>query len=98
MTSAVRTRPLLPASYYKPSTLGTASFLLYALCLFAVPAVLLYMVANSTYGIAVKIALMVPLTIVGAFGLNLMGFVGHEGMHLSLTRTKYASAITGLFY
>ena len=47
MTGPARVRPVLPASFYKPSLLGTAALLTHALCLFAIPATLLFWVAGS---------------------------------------------------
>lgn len=40
---------------------------------------------------------MIPLTAIAGYGLNMMGFVGHEGMHGSLLTNRTASAVLGLF-
>jgi fatty acid desaturase len=54
-------------------------------------------VATGELVFAAKIAVMLPLTILAGYGLNMLGFVGHEGMHGSLFRNRTASAVVGLF-
>lgn len=90
-------RPSIPAEFYRPSLLGTTVFIVYALALFLIPAALCRIVATSFDFLPLKIALMLPLIIIAAYGLQLMGFVGHEGFHLSLHRNKLVSALLGLF-
>ena len=91
-------RPSIPSSMYRPSLGGTFAFLGYAVLLFVIPATLLRLIVTVVDSLLLRIVLMAPLILLAGFGLNLMGFVGHEGMHLSLFRNKYASAITGLFF
>jgi fatty acid desaturase len=97
MNNATRQRPDLPRELYEPSLCWTALLLVYAVCLYVIPASLLYVVATDVRSFPLKIVLMIPLTIVAAYGLNLLGFVGHEGMHGSLTRGRYTSAVIGIF-
>lgn len=91
-------RPPLPASWYRPSGAWTLAFLVYAVCLFVVPACTNRWIAAHVEAPWLRVALMIPVTIVAGYGLQLMGFVGHEGMHLSLHRNKLVSAILGLFF
>jgi len=98
MNNSIRQRPALPRALYKPSLIWTTALLIYAPGLYAVPALLLYVVATEVDNLALQLAFMFPLTIVAAYGLNLLGFIGHEGMHLSLTKNRYLSALIGLFY
>lgn len=91
-------RPSIPAEFYRPSLLGTTAFLVYAVSLYVVPAWLCRMVATSFHSLPLQIVLIIPLTIIAAYGLQLMGFVGHEGFHLSLHRNKLVSALLGLFF
>ena len=98
MNNSIRQRPALPRSLYQPSLIWTTALLIYAPGLYIVPALLLYVVATEVDNLALQLALMFPLTILAAYGLNLLGFVGHEGMHLSLTKNRYLSALIGLFY
>lgn len=91
-------RVRLPAEWYRPSQIGMAAFLFYALFLYTVPASLSRLVVGSPAPAWLKVLAAVPLTVVAAYGLQLMGFVGHEGLHLSLHRNKWVSAIVGLFF
>jgi fatty acid desaturase len=70
----------------------------YAVCLFMLPAWANYKVATGDWLLISKIVVMIPLTILAAYGLNMMGFIGHEGTHGSLLRNKKWSAITGIFF
>lgn len=94
---AVR-RPTIPAEFYRSSVLGTTTFIIYAVSLYVVPASLCYMVAKSFDSVPLQIVLIIPLTIIAGYGLQLMGFVGHEGFHLSLHRNKLVSVLLGLFF
>jgi fatty acid desaturase len=91
-------RVRLPAEWYRPSSAWTVAFLAYAFCLFAVPAALSRLVVAHVGPWWLAALCMVPLTVVAGYGLQLMGFVGHEGLHLSLHRGKRVSAVLGLLY
>ena len=90
-------RPSIPVEFYDPSSIGTISFIVYALTLFILPATLCRIVATEIEFIPLRFGLIIPLTIISGYGLQLMGFVGHEGFHLSLHRNKLVSALLGLF-
>ena len=98
MNHSIRQRPALPRALYEPSLYWSAAFLIYAVFLYVIPAWLLYIVATDVESIPLRVLLMIPLTVVAAYGLNLLGFVGHEGMHGSLTKNRYTSAVIGIFY
>lgn len=91
-------RPSIPAEWYKPSTLETIGFIIYCLIWYAVPAWLSYVVATSANPLGIKILLIIPLSIMTGYGIQMMGFIGHEGFHLSLHSNKLVSALTGLFF
>jgi beta-carotene hydroxylase len=91
-------RPFLDRSLYRPSHVWAAAYLLYAATLFAVPAWASYHVAISDWPLVVRIPTGLLLTILAAYGINMMGFVGHEGMHASLLRNRKASALVGIFW
>jgi beta-carotene hydroxylase len=96
--NARRSRPGLPHKLYVPAWYGTLSLLAYAACLAGIPMYLLFLVLDSGGSLPLRGLIAIPLILVAAFGLNLMGFVGHEGMHLSLCRNKYISALIALLY
>ncbi|WP_052672557.1 fatty acid desaturase family protein [Aliterella atlantica] len=90
-------RPTIPAEFYRPSLLGTTVLIAYAFCLYIVPAYLSYLIAKSFNFLLLQIVLIIPLTIIAGYGLQLLGFIGHEGFHLSLHRNKLVSVVLGLF-
>jgi beta-carotene hydroxylase len=96
-TQTVR-RPLLPSEWYQPSPMGTLGFIIYAVALCTVPGVLCRVVATSFDSLPLRIVIMLPLTVLTAYGFQLLGFVGHEGLHVSLHRNKIVSVLLGLFF
>ena len=90
-------RPAIPAEWYQPSILETIGFLLYVVSWYVLPAWLCYVVATSLLSLPLKILLIVPLTIMAGYGIQMMGFIGHEGFHLSLHSNKLVSVVLGLF-
>lgn len=91
-------RPRIPKELYQPSLPWTLAFLVYAPLLFVVPAYLAYALASSTVPLPLRAAGVIPLTILAGFGIQLMGFAGHEGLHFSLFRRKLVSAAVGVAY
>lgn len=91
-------RPSIPVEWYKPSIMGSIAFISYALILCFVSGLLSRLVATSSLPMLIKLLLMMPLTISAAYGFQLLGLVGHEGLHLSLHRNKMLSTLTGIFF
>lgn len=98
MEFTAQDRPALSRDLYRPSHLWAAAYLLYAVCLYGIPAYSSYRVAIGDLALIYKILLIAPLTLLAAYGLNMMGFIGHEGTHGSLVRNRKLSAIIGIFY
>ncbi|NEU78543.1 fatty acid desaturase [Nostoc sp. UIC 10630] len=96
-TQTIR-RPAIPADWYKPTISGTTGFILYGLIWYLVPAWLCYVVVTSIDFLPLKIALIIPLTIMTGYGIQMMGFIGHDGFHLALHPNKFVSALIGLFF
>lgn len=90
-------RPRIDPAFYRPSHPMAVLYFVYALALFTLPGYASYSVAVGAWPLVLKIVVMVPLTILSGYGLNMLGFVGHEGMHGNLFRNRTASAIFGLF-
>ena len=91
-------RPALPTAFYEPSRLAAAAFLVYAPLLYAVPALTARWVWTWHASLPLRWACIAPLTVLAAYGINIMVVVGHEGTHLSLFRNKFVSCIIGFFY
>lgn len=90
-------RPVIPAEFYRRSLWGTAGFILYAWGMFFIPAALIYYTILNVTPLALQIAIIVPLSIIGGFGAYITGWLGHDGTHLSLHKNKYVSALLGSF-
>jgi fatty acid desaturase len=91
-------RPPLSPELYRPSLIGTASYLVFAVILFLGPAYANYRIAICGLRFLAKGLAMIPLTYLAAYGINMMGFVGHEGTHLSLVPNRKLSLYIGLVY
>ncbi len=91
-------RPKLPADWYQPSPWWTAALLLYAPLLVIVPGLLAREALLELGPWPLAAIAILPCTIIGGYGFQLMGFIGHEGLHLSLFKNKFWSAGVGLFY
>jgi fatty acid desaturase len=91
-------RPRIPAAWYRPSRWWTAALLVYAPLLVLVPAIAARLLVAAVHPWPLAAIAILPFVVLGGYGFQLMGFVGHEGMHLSLMRNRFASACVGLFY
>jgi beta-carotene hydroxylase len=91
-------RPRLPAEIYRPSPLGAFVFVAYSVTLFVMPAALCRLVAGLDLPLLFRALWLLPLLFLAQQGLHLLGWVGHEGMHLSLSHNRYVSAILGIFF
>lgn len=98
MELTMRNRPAMDRSFYQPSHLWALLYITYGCCLFFVSAWANYTIAVGDWPLWAKISAMVPLTILAAYGLNMLGFLGHEGTHGSLLKNRKASAIAGIFF
>jgi len=98
MSYSANDRPALPRDLYRPSHRWAIAYLLYSLCLFAVPSYLSYMALRAQWPWIFKFVAISALVVPAAYGINMMGFVGHEGTHGSLFRHRRASALIGIFW
>jgi len=96
--SAVLARPPLPRELYQPSAWGAAAFIGYAVGMFVIPAYLIRQAASLDAPLAARGLVILPLLVLAQQGIHLLGWVGHEGFHLSLHRNKYVSAFLGIFF
>lgn len=88
--------PRIPRALYRRSGVRAALGILYGLGLWVVPLAGLNLLWQSSFELAVRLALSVPLVIVSAQGLVLLGFLAHDGTHLNLHASKRWSAVIGI--
>jgi fatty acid desaturase len=70
----------------------------YAAGMFAGGGLLASWVASADAPLAVRIVGVALLVLVAAHGGHMLGFIGHEGVHLMLARNKYVSILVGAFF
>jgi beta-carotene hydroxylase len=88
--------PPLARAMYRPATLGGIAYLLYAVALYALPAWAAVHLASSALPWPVRGLGLVACWLLAQQGLHLLGWVGHEGFHLTLHRNKYVSGVLGV--
>jgi beta-carotene hydroxylase len=88
--------PPLPRALYQPDGLRGAAFVLYSVALYVFPAGLAVQLAASALPWSLRVPGLLGLWLLSQQGLHLLGWVGHEGFHLSLHRNKYLSAVVGV--
>jgi beta-carotene hydroxylase len=90
-------RPPLPSELYRPNGLLTGAFLLTAVGAFLGFGLLASHVAGLNAPLWIRALLVPPLLLGAQQGAHLLGWIGHEGIHLSLFRNRYASVVVGCF-
>jgi beta-carotene hydroxylase len=98
MTQEILRKPAIPREFYRPSRLGTAAFLAFAVAMYALPASLSVWLVRSDLPLALQIGGVLGLSIFTQQGIHLLAFVGHEGMHFSLARSKWVNAGFATFF
>jgi beta-carotene hydroxylase len=88
----------IPSEFYRPSIIGSISFIVYTLALYTVPAFLARALLLTPLPLPLAALLMLPLIWLAAQGMLLFAWLGHEGFHLLLHRNKFVSALTGVFF
>ena len=88
----------LPGNYYKPQAMLSTLLILYAFSLAILPGLLTRHILHLNLSLPFTILAIIPLSLLSAQGMLLLGWIGHEGSaHLSLYRNKWVSMLTGLF-
>ncbi len=94
--SAKRSKPKLAKDLITPSYIWGLSYLIYALSLYLGLGAASFIVATSALPFMIKIPVILTLTVLAGFGLNMLAQAGHEGMHGSMMPNKILSAILGI--
>ncbi|HEV7735740.1 MAG TPA: fatty acid desaturase [Candidatus Binatia bacterium] len=90
-------RPSLPRHLYEPSTPHVIALVLHAAGLFVGCGLLASHVAGMDAPLVLRIVGVAMLVLGAAHGAHMLGFLGHEGIHLNLHRDKYVSVVIGTF-
>jgi beta-carotene hydroxylase len=88
--------PQLPRHMYEPDTRWGLAFLLGSVALYVLPGWAAVVLVQAPLSWPLRLLGLLPLWLLAQQGLHLLGFVGHEGFHLSLHRNKYVSAALGI--
>lgn len=83
---------------HRPSILGTLIFVLYACLMYFGVGYLIYELLISNLNIFIKVILFPFLLFLSLGGLRLMGNLGHDGTHFTLSKNKFISVIMGCFF
>jgi len=100
MKSNPQRPPILPSNFTAPSPLGAkALFVSYALSMTFVPGLISYLlVTRSGLDRNILSLLVMVLSIISGFGFYVVGHIGHEGFHFTLSTNKLRSALIGTMF
>ncbi len=88
---------ILPKSLHERSSLKAGVGIVYAALLFFGSWALLGALWSTKFALSIKIIAALPILIVAGYGMLLMGFMGHDGTHFTLSDNKVTSAKMGIF-
>jgi fatty acid desaturase len=92
-----RRRPALPPDFYRPEPALTLLAFVYGFALYFGCGYACYMAALSSVGLWLKLPSVLLLGLLSSNGLHLLGWLAHEGVHLSLVRDKNLNMLLGAF-
>lgn len=100
MNSNLQRPPILPSTFTAPSPFGVkVLFVGYALSMAFVPGLTSYLlVTRSGLDWNILPFLITMLSIVSGFGFYVIGHIGHEGFHFTLSTNKLRSALVGTMF
>src|SRR5437867_285184 len=90
-------RPRLPRELYEIRPLATLAFLAVAFSAYVGFGLLTAAVAQSALPLWTRVLGVVVFVVAAAQGAHLLGFAGHEGIHVMLHRNKWVSTLLGAF-
>jgi beta-carotene hydroxylase len=97
MSPSGMTRPGLPRELYQPNAAWSLLFIVGSVGTFVGFGLLAARVAGMDAPLWIRLLAVPPLLLASQQGVHLLGWVGHEGIHLSLHRNRYVSVIVGSF-
>ncbi|MDB5956948.1 fatty acid desaturase [Ramlibacter sp.] len=92
-------KPRIPAHFTRKSLLGASGLIAFMLAMFLVPAGINYWLwMHSTWPWWGCLAASLPLFVIAGQGVHLMGWVAHDGFHLTFHSNPRVSAVIALFF
>ena len=88
-------RPAIPRTWYRPTVMGFLSYLIFSIAWLPVFGFVSLRIWQSEMPIWAKVILLVPSVVLTGHGFHMIGWFAHDGIHLSLIRNKYWSALVG---
>jgi beta-carotene hydroxylase len=92
-----RQKPNLPPDFYRPESFWVFLFFVYSFLLFIGGGYLNHVVWVSSWPLFGKVPISFLLIFLACNGLHLLGWLAHEGIHLSIANNKFISAAIGGF-
>jgi beta-carotene hydroxylase len=90
-------RPALPAEFYRPEPAWVMLYFVYSFGLYFGGGYLGYVAATSTWPVALKVPAVAMLALLASNGLHVLGWLAHEGIHLSMVKNRTANMMLGAF-
>ncbi len=92
-------KPSLPDEFFGPSLLGGSALIGFMLLTFSGSALAnYYIIMQTDLAWWWKALACVPGALLGGNAVHLMGFIGHEGFHFGLHKSRLVSAVLGLLF
>lgn len=92
-----KTRPSLPADFYQAEAAWVLLYFTYSFALYLGGGYLNYMAASSNWPLFMRIPFMIVMTFLASNGLHLLGWLAHDGIHLSIVKNRTANMLLGGF-
>jgi beta-carotene hydroxylase len=92
-----RQRPALSAEFYQPEPAWVIAYFAYSFALYFGCGYLSYFAATSEWPLLAKIPFVAVMALLASNGIHLMGWIAHDGIHLSLVKGKNANVLLGAF-
>ncbi len=91
-------RPQIPREWQRPNFLGFVYYAVYAWAFVIGFGYMSYVIATGEVYLLVKIPLLLVSLFLASNGYHLLGWFGHDGIHLNLLDNKYASVLAGMLF
>ena len=92
-----RQRPSLPAEFSEPEPAWVVAYFTYSFALYFGCGYLSYAAAMSSWPLLLKIPAVAIMALLANNGIHLLGWLAHDGIHLSIVKNKTANVLLGGF-